>query len=508
MTLAPDPAHGGPALGTSALGISAPAPASDTTDPTTIGHRIRHFRTRAGLTLEQLGARVGLSQGQLSMIENGKREPKLSALQAIAATIGVSLAALLEATPPDERAAVEIELTRAQRSPLYAALGLPSVRPTRGTPTETLTALVGLHRELARQASRAIATPEEARRANTELRVWMRERDNHLPEIESLAEQTVRTSGHVSGAITHREVSVMAKRLGFELVYVDDLPSSTRSITDLEHGRIYLPPSSIPGGHGLRSMALQALAHRVLGHEKPASYAEFLRQRMEINYFASACLMPEKAAVAFLQAAKKDRDLAVEDFRDAFGVTHEAASQRLTNLVTAHLGIRMHFLRVGDDGALYKGYENDGLPLPTDVTGAIEGQPVCKKWSARDALAQTNRTTEFYQYTDTPAGTYWCATQTGRGDSGSFTVTVGVPFADAKWFRGRESTARAVSTCPDASCCRTADAALETAWADRAWPSARLHAHILAPLPAGAFPGVDDAELYAFLESHSGPLGE
>jgi predicted transcriptional regulator/transcriptional regulator with XRE-family HTH domain len=481
---------------------------ADTADIATIGHRIRHFRTRGGLTLDNVSDKVGLSQSQLSMIENGKREPKLTVLQSIATAIGVDLATLLVAEPPDERTAYEIELGRAQASPLYTALGLPAVRPTKGTPTETLAALVGLHRQLARQANKAIATPEEARRANTELRQWMRARDNHLPEIERLAEEHVKASGHASGALTHREVSVMAKRLGFELVYVDDLPKSTRSITDLEHGRIYLPPASIPGGHGLRSMALQALAHRILGHERPTSYAEFLRQRMEINYFAACCLMPQSAAVSFLQQAKKDRDLAVEDFRDAFGVTHETASLRLTNLITVHLGIRMHFLRVGEDGAIYKGYENDGLPLPTDVTGAIEGQLVCKKWSARDAFTQTNRTTELYQYTDTPAGTYWCATQTGRGDDGSFTVTIGVPFADAKWFRGRETTARVVSTCPDPGCCRTPDASLESDWADRAWPSARLHAHILSPLPAGAVPGVDDAELYSFLQEHSGPLGE
>ena len=58
----------------------------------------------------------------------------------------------------------------------------------------------------------------------------------------------------------------MADQLGFQLIYVNDLPDSTRSITDISNGRIYLPPASIPGGHGLRSMALQAMAHRILGH--------------------------------------------------------------------------------------------------------------------------------------------------------------------------------------------------------------------------------------------------
>ena len=116
----------------------------------------------------------------------------------------------------------------------------------------------------------------------------MRERDNYLPDIEQLAEKQLRASGHGSGALTHRKVSVMAEQLGFELIYVNDLPHSTRSVTDLENGRIYLPPASIPGGHGLRSMALQAMAHRLLGHKRPDDYADFLWQRLEINYFAAA----------------------------------------------------------------------------------------------------------------------------------------------------------------------------------------------------------------------------
>jgi len=473
------------------------------TDLITLGRRIRHHRKQAGLTLDQLGARVGVVGSQLSLVENGRREPRLALLQNVAKELGVPLADLLSGDAPDARTALEIELSRAQRGPLYASLGLPVVPASRSLPTETLESLVGLHRELIRRANRAVATPEEARRANTELRLRMRERNNYLPEIEKIASDALAKVGHVGGALTHRSVSLLAESLGFSLIHVDDLPHSARSVIDLENGRIYLPPASIPGGHGLRSMALQAMAHRLLGHQPPESYAEFLQQRLEINYFAAACLMPHDASVRFLRAAKERRDLSVEDFRDAFGVTHEAAALRLTNLSTEQLGLSMHFLRVADDGAIQKAYENDGLALPMDVTGAIEGQLVCRFWASRAALHRTNRTTEFYQYTDTPGGTFWCATQTGKTDAGEFSISVGVPFAEAKWFRGRDTAVRAQSRCPDESCCRRPDDDLAERWRDRAWPSARLHAHILSPLPQGEFPGVDTLEVYEFLESHS-----
>ena len=468
-----------------------------------LGHRIRHFRGERGLTLDQLGALVHLAGSQLSLIENGRREPKLSTLQDLATALAVELAELLRREAPNNRAALEIELDRAQKNPLYGALGLPVVKVTKGMPLPAIESLLGLHRELSRRASEAIATPEEARRANTELRERMREQGNYLPAIEELVEERVRASGHVSGALTHREVSVMADQLGFSLIYVNDLPNSTRSVTDLANGRIYLPPASIPGGHGLRSMALQAMGHRLLGHERPGSYAEFLWQRLEINYFAAACLMPREASVAFLSNAKQERELSVEDFRDTFGVTHEAAALRLTNLATSHLDMTLHFLRVNGDGALQKGYENDDLPFPVDVTGSIEGQYVCKQWSARTAFTHTNRTTEFYQYTDTPAGTFWSATQTGKTDGGEYSISVGVPFAHAKWFRGRETTQRSASHCPDESCCRRPDVRRASRWEGRAWPSARLHAHVLSPLPSGTFPGVDDTEVYEFLEAHA-----
>lgn len=471
---------------------------------TTLGHRIRHHRQAKGYTLDELGAQVGVAGSQLSLIENGKREPKLSLLQAIAQATGTEVTDLISGEPPNRRAALEIELERAQESPVYRQLGVAPVRVTKSMSDETIESILGLHRELQRREREAIATPEEARRANTELRLRMRAQNNYLPDIEKLAEKQLKAAGHVQGALTHRTVSIMAEKLGFELIYVNDLPHSTRSVTDLENGRIYLPPASIPGGHGLRSMALQAMAHRLLGHTPPTDYADFLQQRLEINYFAACCLMPETAAVAFLQQAKKDRNLAVEDFRDAFGVTHEGAGMRMTNLLTQHLGMPLHFLRVDSTGAITRVYENDDLPLPMDVTGAVEGQRVCRKFQARAAFTQQNRTVEHHQYTDTPSGTFWCSTQTGSSSDGEFSITVGVPFDDARWWRGRETGDRAVSTCPDEACCRRPSAELTERWQGRAWPSARVHTHMFSPLPRGAFPGVDDNEVYDFLRRHAG----
>lgn len=168
---------------------SRAAEESERPDSLTLGRRIRHARTRADLTLAQLAERVGTSAAQLSHIENGRREPRLTLLQAIAGALGTSAGDLLtDEPPPDRRAQLEIALARAQRSSTYRALGAPEVHPTKSVPTDVLASLVALHDELDRRDRESVATPEEARRANTELRLHMQRIDNYVPELEEIAE--------------------------------------------------------------------------------------------------------------------------------------------------------------------------------------------------------------------------------------------------------------------------------------------------------------------------------
>jgi transcriptional regulator with XRE-family HTH domain len=66
-----------------------------------LGQRLQALRREQGLTLELLAADSGLSAGYLSQIENGQAVPSLTALQVIAAELGVDVAAFF----PDERRA-------------------------------------------------------------------------------------------------------------------------------------------------------------------------------------------------------------------------------------------------------------------------------------------------------------------------------------------------------------------------------------------------------------------
>ncbi len=84
-----------------------------------------------------------------------------------------------------------------------------------------------------------------------------------------------------------------------------------------------------------------------------------------------------------------------------FYISYEMAAHRLTNLITRHFGIPVHFQRSDPEGVLWKAYENDGVLLPADVDGTIEGQRLCRWWSSRQAFESEDSYELHYQRTET-----------------------------------------------------------------------------------------------------------
>jgi transcriptional regulator with XRE-family HTH domain len=472
-------------------------------DLATFGQRLRHLRRARELTLAELAAKVGRAPSALSLLENGRREPKLSLIEALARALGVTPEELLRPQPPSRRAELEIALEEAQRDPVFRDLGLSYLKVGVRVPSDVLEHLVALYGELRRQRTRPTATPEEARIANAGLRAAMRERGNYFPEIERLASDALGAVGYHGGALSQSTLMGIVAHHGFTVSYAGDLPRSVRSVTDLRHRRIYLKQEPV-GAHSPRTILLQTLGHFVLDHDTPRDFADFLRQRVEANYFAAAVLMPEQAAAGFLADAKQARQLSVEDLRDVFSVSYEMAAHRFTNLATHHLDLTCHFVKNDEGGVIYKAYENDELVLPADASGAIEGQRMCRQWSGRQVFASADRFSPYYQYSDTPSGTYWCVAHVDPAREHGFAITLGTPYEHARWFRGRETTLRRPSRCPDGDCCQRPPVGLAARWEGVAWPSARAHSHILSALPTGSFPGVDETDVYQFLDRHDG----
>lgn len=471
-------------------------------DPSVLGHRLRHFRKRAGLTLDQLGERVGKPAPYLSNLENGKREPRIGLLESLALALNIDLSDLLSNEAPNERAALEIALERAQADPLYRQLGLPQLRASRSLPDVAIEHCLALFERLRAEKRDQAATPQESIAANLALQQRLEAADMYFGTIEDEAARCLKGVGFDDpGPVPESVLGDLAAHLGWEIRQVGELPAAVRALADDHHRRILIRQRDELRTRRARTVILQTLGHFVLGHEEPATFTEFLDQRMEANYFAGAILAPEHSAVPFLSRAKEERRLSVEDFKEVFYVNYRMAAHRFTNLATHHLGIRTHFVRSDSQGVVWRAYGNNDVPFPTGDSGAVVSQRLCRQWGTRAVFHSEDKYGIHYQYTDTPTGTYWCATHIEVDRQPRHAVTVGVGFEEVRWFRGRETDRHTVSRCPDGECCRRPPSDLAAKWRNRVWVSLGASGLNAFGVPNSGLPGTDLTEIYEFAEA-------
>jgi transcriptional regulator with XRE-family HTH domain len=473
-------------------------------DPLVLGRRLRHHRRERGLTLDQLGSAVGRPAPYLSLLENGKKEPRVNLVLQLAQALEVDISELLDPRPPNRRDALEIALLRSQDTALFDSLDLPAVKPSAKLDNETLTHLVGLHDALRERSKLGSVGSDEVRRANGEVTAWLRQHDGYLPEVEAEARRALDSSGYPGeGPFSSRNLLDLTDRAGFAIHPVDDMPSFARSVIDLDHRRVYIAQRDELRTRQARKAVLQTLAGFLLGHEINPDLDTFLRQRVETAYFAAAVLAPEDAVVSRLQSAKENHDIDVEDVKELFYLSYEMAAWRTVNLATRHLGIQAHLLVSDRSGAVIKAYANDDAPIPRDDHGGMETQRLCRRWGARRTFDSAERYGTHHQFTDTPEGTFFCTTHVEAGGEHSHAVTVGVPFAEARWLRGRDTVNRETSTCPDPGCCRTPEPELAGKWSDKVIVSARSQSRILGLLAPDPYPELDMPQVLELVEAHS-----
>ncbi|SVB74796.1 uncharacterized protein METZ01_LOCUS227650, partial [marine metagenome] len=320
-------------------------------DPVVLGHRLRHLRKEAGLTLTVLGECIGRPASFLSQVENGRIEPKLGVLGQLANALGCATVDLLDPTPPNRRAALEMELDHYQSGPWRTTLELPEVRAGVRLDDDVLEALVGLYRalpdvEVSRSGLANLEAGDRARLANIALRTEMRARDNYFAEIEQRAAEDLAAAGYGGeGPPTEKGMVDLVAHHGFTVERVKGMPRTARSVTDTRRRIIYIPQRDDLSVRAFRSVVLQTLGHFALEHAETTDFEGYLRQRIESNYYAAAVLIPEEAAVGFLSGARSDRDLSIEDLKERYYVSYEMAAHRFTNLATRHLDLPVHFIR-------------------------------------------------------------------------------------------------------------------------------------------------------------------
>ena len=468
-----------------------------------LGRRLRHARRSQGLTLAALSERAGRPTAYLSRLENGRIEPRLGVLAKLAEALGTTTADLLDDTPPDRRDELELELVRAQAHPAYRELGLPPIKPSARLDDDALEHLVALGRAVLERSATPADTVAMAREANSELRREMRDRHNYFAAIEELATKGLARAGYPGqGPISERVLTELVNSYGFRIERVGGLPRTARSITDTRDRVIYIGDQDDLKVRQARSVVLQTLGHFALEHSDTADFGDYLRQRIESNYFSAAVLAPEAPAVDLLREAKRQNDVSVEDLKETFYISYEMAAHRFTNLATVHLDLPVHFLRTDAEGVITKAYENDGLSFPVTSDGALEGERVPRQWGARQAWGARGHFLLHEQFTVLDDGEYFCVTYIEtENDRNPYAITLGTAAQHARCFRGSETLRREHARSKDVE----PDPELVREWEGVAWPSAAERSHVLSALPPSLrsflpFPGIDLLDVYRFLD--------
>jgi hypothetical protein len=167
------------------------------------------------------------------------------------------------------------------------------------------------------------------------------------------------------------------------------------------------------------------------------------------------------------------------------------------------VGITSHLLVSDEIGTVVKGYANDGVPVDRDEYGGMETQRLCRYWGGRVTLESRDRFDTHHQYTDTPVGTFFCVTHVEADREPARAISLGVPFTEARWFRGRATENRESSTCPDPKCCRMPSDELQEKWGDKVIVSARSHSRILGMLADDPYPELDMPEVLTVVDAHA-----
>lgn len=94
-----------------------------------VGERLRRLRKERGWKLEDLAERTNLSRAYLSRLENGERQPSLTALFHIAQAYGVAFSSLFESEPDLESGVI----IRAAQTPVRRGNGLFYASLSRGS---------------------------------------------------------------------------------------------------------------------------------------------------------------------------------------------------------------------------------------------------------------------------------------------------------------------------------------------------------------------------------------
>lgn len=405
--------------------------------PRHLGVRLQRLRERRGLSQAALARAVRLSPSYLNQIERNQRPLTLAVRLRLEALFGH----VPELDGDDDPAALAAELRGVLADVGHGGVSQAELKALAANQPEMARVMIELHRAqrankdradaLAQQLGAAEQSPAWRPDAGEQVRDYFNRRQNHVAELDDLAEALARDHGLVPGQMAPRIRQRLLDRHG---VLVEAVPGEVHGVAHGKRGYdagarvLYLPDYLKPGQQAFQMAAQLALLEQGALIDRLIADAGFddaeriAQARIGLsNYFAGALVMPYGEFLRSAEAGRYD----IEWLAQRFGVGFEAVCHRLSTLHRRGMpGLPFFFVRVDRAGNVSKRHSATDFHF-SHVGGS------CPLWIVYEAFNQPGRV--LTQVARMPDGRrhFWLARQVSSGPAGygqprkTFAVSLG-----------------------------------------------------------------------------------
>ena len=363
------------------------------------GPRIRRLRKDRGLTQVRMSDDLGISTSYLNLIERNQRPVTAQLLLKLAETYDVDF----KSFAGTQEARALAGLHEVFSDPLFEGVeisqqDLKDLAAASPDASQAIVTLYQAYREgmtnLAELAERLAdperGVPQDAMRFPAEqVRDFLRDHNNHFPELETAAEELHERVGLVQHELFFglRDYLVERHGIGVNVVPADVMPSTLR-VFDQHRRRILLSEMLRPSGqafqlgHQIALLELGSTLDRIVDAGIPAHLETRRLARVNLaNYFAAAVMMPYDRFLSAAESTRYDTEILAR----RFGASFEQICHRLTTLQRPGArGVPFFMIRIDNAGNVSKRFSAGSFQFAR-LGGA------CPRWNVHHAFQTPGR---------------------------------------------------------------------------------------------------------------------
>ncbi|NQZ75315.1 MAG: helix-turn-helix domain-containing protein [Ekhidna sp.] len=399
-----------------------------------MGFKVKHLRSKKGISYQLLSKETGLSVSYLNDIEKGKKYPKPDKIRALATAFEVSYDDLV-GTKADKKLQPVIELLNSGFFKYFPAeefgFNMEKLIDFFSNAPDRISAFISTMLKMVRSYQ-----IEKEHFYRVALRSFQDMHDNYFHEIETAASDFRKGLNFGNDIPLLEELVIVLSRdyaitVDEEALSSNEKLSAFRSYFSVERHTLYLNKElSIPQKRFMvaKELGFQVLQLKERSFEtrlnKEASFEKLLNN-FKASYFGAALLMDAEVLVEDVKelALKTQWDQAlIRNLLEKYQVTPETLLQRLTNILPKYFGIdNLFFIRLDGhrgliDYQITKELHLSGLhqPYQNQIT-----EHLCHRWVSISSIKSLSDRKSYF--IDAQVSEYW------QTDNAYFCISIAEP---------------------------------------------------------------------------------